>query len=59
VDITDSFSASVASLRAHAAYLAALEGEMADPEPFLRGMAEQAGKQLGCPLACSFELLAM
>jgi len=59
VDITGSFEASVASLRAHAAYLAALEGELADPEPFLRDMAEQAGAQFGCPLACSFELLTM
>lgn len=59
VDITDSFDASVASLRAHKAYLEALSGDMADPEPFLRQMAEAVGKQFGGGLATSFELLAL
>lgn len=59
VDITDSFDASVASLRAHKAYLEALSGDMADPEPFLRQMAEAVGKQFGGVLATSFELLSV
>lgn len=59
VDITETFDLGVESLKAHAAYLAALQGPMADPAPFLRSAAEQAGGQLGCQLACSFELLQM
>jgi LmbE family N-acetylglucosaminyl deacetylase len=59
VDITDSFDASVASLRAHKAYLAALSGNMADPEGFLRGAAEAVGQQFGGVLATSFELLSL
>ncbi|MGI5505430.1 PIG-L deacetylase family protein [Lentzea sp. CA-135723] len=59
VDITDSFDASVASLRAHKAYLEALSGDMADPEPFLRSMAENVGTRFGGVLATSFELLAL
>lgn len=59
VDITESFDASVASLRAHKAYLAALSGNMAEPETFLRGAAEAVGTQFGGVLATSFELLRM
>ncbi|HEX7303942.1 PIG-L deacetylase family protein [Lentzea sp.] len=59
VDITDSFDASVASLRAHKAYLDALSGDMADPEPFLRRMAEGVGTRFGGVLATSFELLPL
>jgi LmbE family N-acetylglucosaminyl deacetylase len=59
VDITDSFDASVASLRAHKAYLEALSGDMADPEPFLRQMAEAVGERFGGGLATSFELLSL
>ncbi|MGH3433667.1 MAG: PIG-L deacetylase family protein [Thermocrispum sp.] len=59
VDITDTFDLGVRSLQAHAAYLAALRGDMAQPEPFLRQIAEQTGAHLGCALACSFELLQM
>ena len=59
VDIGASFDRSVASLRAHAAYLDALGGAMADPEPFLRGAAEEAGARLpGAALAAAFELIA-
>jgi len=57
VDITDSFDASVASLRAHKAYLAALSGHMADPDAFLRGTAEAVGQRFGGRLATSFEML--
>lgn len=57
VDVTDSIDRGVASLRAHEAYLAGLgDGGMSDPEPFLRGMAEQAGKRFGGRLAVTFEL---
>ncbi|SDG33349.1 N-acetylglucosaminyl deacetylase, LmbE family [Lentzea fradiae] len=59
VDITASFDASVASLRAHKAYLEALSGDMADPETFLRTMAEAVGKRYGGVLATSFELLPL
>lgn len=59
VDITDSFDASVASLRAHKAYLAGLSGDMADPETFLRGAAHAVGQRFGGVLATSFELLRL
>lgn len=59
VDITGTFDRAVASLRAHAAYLAALAGDMAEPDVFLRRNAEGIGTAFGCELACSFELLAM
>jgi LmbE family N-acetylglucosaminyl deacetylase len=57
VDVTDTIDRGIESLRAHAAYLAGLgEGGMSDPAPFLRGMAEQAGKRFGGRLAATFEL---
>lgn len=59
VDVTDSFDASVASLREHKAYLAVLGGDMADPEAFLRRTAEATGQRFGGRLATGFELLAM
>ncbi|MGQ0577175.1 MAG: PIG-L deacetylase family protein [Pseudonocardia sp.] len=60
VDIGDVFDRAVASLAAHRAYLAALGGGMADPEGFLRPMAEAAGAQLpGARLATTFELIPM
>jgi LmbE family N-acetylglucosaminyl deacetylase len=59
VDITDTFDKAVASLREHAAYLAALSGDMADPEVFLRRIAEMTGQRFGGGLAASFELLQM
>jgi LmbE family N-acetylglucosaminyl deacetylase len=58
VDIGASFDRAVASLQAHAAYLAALGGDMADPAPFLRGAAEEAGRHLpGATLAAALELI--
>jgi LmbE family N-acetylglucosaminyl deacetylase len=58
VDIGATFDRAVASLQAHATYLAALGGAMADPEPFLRGAAEAAGRNLpGATLAAAFELI--
>ena len=57
-DIGATFDRAVASLRAHATYLRALGGAMADPEPFLRGAAEAAGRDLpGATLATAFELI--
>nr|WP_089300828.1 PIG-L deacetylase family protein [Haloechinothrix alba] len=59
VDITDTFDKAVESLQAHETYLAGLRGVMADPDTFLRTMAESVGKIFGCELACSFELIEM
>lgn len=59
VDITATFDRSVESLHAHAAYLAALSGQMADPEAFLRENAQRVGRAFSCELACAFELIAM
>jgi hypothetical protein len=56
VDIGATFDRAVASLQAHAAYLAALGGPSA--EEFLRGSAEQAAAHLpGVTLAAAFELV--
>jgi hypothetical protein len=41
VDVTQSFDAGVRLLVCHAVYLANLGGEMASPDTFLRGGAEQ------------------
>ncbi|MEJ3652425.1 PIG-L deacetylase family protein [Actinomycetes bacterium KLBMP 9759] len=58
VDVEAVFDRGVASLRAHAAYLAALGGPMADPGTFLRAMAEADGARLpGATLATAFELI--
>jgi LmbE family N-acetylglucosaminyl deacetylase len=58
VDIGATFDRAVASLRAHATYLRALGGDMADPATFLRDAAEQAGARLpGATLAAAFELI--
>jgi len=60
VDITDSFDRGVASLAAHRCYLKSLgDGQMADPEAFLRLVAEQTAPQFGGRLAAAFELLTL
>ncbi|NMH92984.1 PIG-L family deacetylase [Pseudonocardia bannensis] len=60
VDIGPTFDRAVASLAAHQAYLEALGGEMADPEAFLRPMAEADGARLpGAELAVAFELIPL
>ena len=56
-DVTAYLDAGVASLAAHAAYLAALAGPAGDPEAFLRPAAQAAGERLGVELAASFELV--
>ncbi|GAA0633357.1 PIG-L family deacetylase [Kutzneria viridogrisea] len=57
VDISDTFDLAVASLKEHRAYLAALGGDMAEPDQFLRRAAEAEGKRFGGVLATSFELI--
>ena len=55
VDVSETFDLGVASLRAHAAYLAGIGDP--DPEAFLRGAAERAAARFGGRLAVTFELL--
>jgi LmbE family N-acetylglucosaminyl deacetylase len=56
VDIGGTFDRAVASLRAHAAYLAVLGGPSADT--FLRAAAEETGEHLpGATFAAAFELI--
>ena len=58
VDVSDHLSAGVASLEAHAAYLAGLgDNGMGDPEEFLESMARGAGTRLGTRFAVSFEAI--
>jgi LmbE family N-acetylglucosaminyl deacetylase len=59
VDVTDTFDEGVASLRAHAAYLAGLGPDAPDPTEFLEGMARQTGTRLGVPMATAFEVLPL
>ncbi|MBC6449335.1 PIG-L deacetylase family protein [Actinokineospora xionganensis] len=59
VDVTETLDRGIASLKEHAVYLAALEGPMAQPEGFLRTIAEETGDRFGTPLAASFELIPM
>jgi LmbE family N-acetylglucosaminyl deacetylase len=59
-DITGTFETGVASLAAHAAYLAALpRTAMSDPEEFLESIARPAGTRLGTRYAATFELIPM
>lgn len=60
VDISEHFDKGVASLRAHAAYLAALgENPLADPEEFLESIARANGARLGCAFAAAFEVISL
>jgi LmbE family N-acetylglucosaminyl deacetylase len=56
VDVSEYLERGVASLQAHAAYLAHI-GPSFDPARFLREAAEGAGRALGCRYAVSFRLL--
>ncbi len=57
VDITDTLDCGVASLQAHAAYLAGLGDAADDPATFLRGQAESVALRFGGRLAAAaFEL---
>ncbi len=57
VDVSETIDAGIASLNAHAMYLDHLEGDMADPDSFLRSIARSAGPRLGVEYAAPFELL--
>jgi LmbE family N-acetylglucosaminyl deacetylase len=58
VDVTDHFEAGVASLEAHAQYLAGLgNNAMAEPREFLESFARATGTRMGCRLAVSFEVI--
>ena len=58
VDVGATFDRAVASLRAHATYLDALGGAMADAAAFLRDTAERDAAHLpGATLAAAFELI--
>ncbi|HVX17204.1 MAG TPA: PIG-L deacetylase family protein [Acidimicrobiales bacterium] len=59
VDITGHLDRGVASLRAHAAYLAGLGDNTIDPDEFLRAMASTAGARAGVEHAVAFELIAI
>lgn len=56
VDVTDTLERGVASLQAHAAYIAGLGQADFDPAEFLEGMTRAAGTQLGCRFAVPFEV---
>ncbi|OPC80254.1 PIG-L domain-containing protein [Embleya scabrispora] len=60
VDTTEDFATGVASLKAHAAYLAGLgQHPMAEVEEFLEGMGRAAGSRLGTRFASAFEVYPM
>ncbi|MCF2528292.1 PIG-L deacetylase family protein [Yinghuangia soli] len=61
VDTTDTFAAGVASLEAHAAYLAGLKsgGAMSDPAEWLEGLSRMAGTRLGTRFAAPFEVVPL
>jgi LmbE family N-acetylglucosaminyl deacetylase len=59
VDVTDSFTAGLASLRAHQAYLDGLGPDSPDPAEFLEGFARQTGTKLGCAMGVSMEVLPL
>jgi hypothetical protein len=53
VDVTEHLDRGVASLLEHRAYIEGLGGDF-DADAFLRGSAEAAGRDVGCPLAVTF-----
>jgi LmbE family N-acetylglucosaminyl deacetylase len=59
VDTTDTFDAGVASLEAHAAYIAGLGWEHFDAREFLEAMGRATGQRLGVPMAAPFEVFPM
>lgn len=56
VDITESFDAGVASLRAHEAYIDGLGWENFDAAEFLEASARSGGSRMGVAFASSFEV---
>jgi LmbE family N-acetylglucosaminyl deacetylase len=60
VDITGTLDRGVASLAAHRRYLASLGASpLADPESFLRGIAEETAARFGGRLATTFEVFTL
>ena len=59
VDITDTFEAGVASLKAHSAYIEGLGWENFDAAEFLEGMSRATGSRLGVTHAVGFEVFPM
>jgi LmbE family N-acetylglucosaminyl deacetylase len=59
VDVTNTFDAGLASLRAHRAYLEGLGPDAPDPSEFLEGFARQTGTRLGVPMAVAAEVLPL
>jgi LmbE family N-acetylglucosaminyl deacetylase len=57
VDVTDTLSVGIDSLLAHRAYIDGLGGGF-EAEPFLRGLAEPTGREVGVGAAIAFELIA-
>ena len=59
VDVTGTFDAGVASLRAHRAYLEGLGWADFDPDAFLRDTARAVGVRAGAELASAFEVFPL
>jgi LmbE family N-acetylglucosaminyl deacetylase len=59
VDVSATFEAGVASLRAHAAYLDGLGWADFDPAAFLASMSAPTGERMGVTHAVAFEVLRM
>lgn len=57
VAVESGLERAIASLEAHATYLAGLGGAMADPRTFLTGAAKAAGDRFGGRLATAFQLV--
>ncbi len=57
VEVTTGLERAVASLEAHATYLAGLGGEMADARSFVTGSAARTGERFGGRPAVAFEVI--
>jgi LmbE family N-acetylglucosaminyl deacetylase len=58
VDVTDTFTDGIASLKAHTAYLDGLgDGAMSDPDQLLESFARETGSRLGVTYAALFEVV--
>ena len=59
VDVSETFTLGVDSLREHRAYLAGLGADAGDPAEFLESFARQAGSRLGVAFAVGFEVFPL
>ncbi|MEH0936209.1 PIG-L deacetylase family protein [Micromonospora psammae] len=59
VDVTATFAAGLASLRAHDAYLRGLGDGSFDPEEFLEGISRPVGTRLGVRYGAAFEVFPL